>query len=125
MLLLPGSRKVAQMSSQVYARVVRGLTNSHSLVSCGSPTATATNPKQSYSKAIGTLHTYGESASGANGAPAAGPTSTNGSSSDDSAGGIGNGQNTQRGSALQAKAIHPLVLLLISSLAGIGAVMLL
>ena len=113
------------MSSLVYARVVRGLTSSHSLVSCGSPTATATNPKQSYSKAIGTLHTYGESASGANGAPAAGPTSTNGSSSDDSAGGIGSDQNTQRGSALQAKARHPLFLLLFSCLAGIGAAMLL
>lgn len=113
------------MSSLVYARVVSGLTSSDSLVSCGSPTATATNPKQSYSKAIGTLHTYGESASGANGAPAAGPTSTNGSSSDDSAGGIGSDQNTQRGSALQAKASHPIFLLLISCLAGIGAAMLL
>ena len=125
MLLLPVSRKVAQMLSLVYARVVSGLTSSHSLVSCGSPTATATNPKQSYSKAIGTLHTYGESASGANGAPAAGPTSTNGSSADDSAGGIGSDQNTQRGSALQAKARHPLFLLLVSCLAGIGAAMLL
>ena len=34
-------------------------------VSCQSPTAKPTNPNQSYNGAMGTLHTYGESAPGA------------------------------------------------------------
>lgn len=46
-------------------------------VSCQSPTAKPTNSNQSYNGAMGTLHTYGESASGASSqSPSGGGSST-------------------------------------------------